>query len=120
MTKHIFSGASPPATVLHASDSQRESQTQLQQALLAQQMSSHMVYGASRNGPLNSPVLRTPSASISLDPSEAAWARHASVSSTRMRCSIDETQESDEMDEDERMVEDLESSTSDSESPASP
>ncbi|EJF63075.1 hypothetical protein DICSQDRAFT_56782 [Dichomitus squalens LYAD-421 SS1] len=78
-------------------------QAQLQQALLSQQMA----HNASRSGPLNSPVMRTPSASISLDPSEAACMRHNSVSSTKMRCSIDETPESDDMDEDERMVEDL-------------
>ncbi|KAI1793033.1 hypothetical protein LXA43DRAFT_304579 [Ganoderma leucocontextum] len=94
-------------------------QAQLQQTLLAQQMSSHMSPGATRGGPLNSPVLRAPSASISLDPAEVVWVRHTSVSSTRMRCSIDETQEADEMmDEDERMVEDLLTSPTSPSSPA--
>ena len=83
-------------------------QAQLSQTLFAQSMSSPFT-PHQRGAPLNSPIARTPSASISLDPSEAAWLRHNSMAATKMRCSIDEGQHeaTDDMDEDERMVEDL-------------
>ncbi|KAH9921533.1 uncharacterized protein BXZ73DRAFT_51832 [Epithele typhae] len=88
---------------------------QLAQSLLAQPMTS------SRAGPLNSPV-RSPSASISLDPAQAAWLRHTSASGSKMRCSIDENQQDPDemMDEDERMVEDLLLASPSSPAPAPP
>lgn len=69
-------------------------------------MASSVPFTTPRGGPLNTPTSRTPSASISLDPAEAAWVRGGGAS--RMRCSIDDApREADEMDEDERMVEDI-------------
>ncbi|KAI0751240.1 hypothetical protein C8Q80DRAFT_560302 [Daedaleopsis nitida] len=71
-------------------------------------MSTSMAMDSPRSGPSTTPVCRTPSASISLDPMEAARVRNGSTASSRMRCSFDDSQrESDDMDEDERMVEDL-------------
>lgn len=68
-----------------------------------------MSFNPSRSGPATTPICRTPSTSISMDVSEAAWIRNNSISSTKMRCSIDDGQHEagEEMDEDERMVEDL-------------
>ena len=81
-------------------------QAQLSQTLFHQ--SSPIPFNSPRMGPSNTPLSRTPSHSISLDPTEAARLRNGSTASTKMRCSIDESHcEMDEMDEDERMVEDL-------------
>ncbi|RDX53001.1 hypothetical protein OH76DRAFT_1343563 [Lentinus brumalis] len=81
-------------------------QAQLSQTLFHQ--SSPIPFNSPRMGPSNTPLSRTPSHSISLDPTDAARFRYGSTASSKMRCSIDESQrDPDEMDEDERMVEDL-------------
>ncbi|KAI0772519.1 hypothetical protein BD413DRAFT_612659 [Trametes elegans] len=83
-------------------------QAQLSQTLLHQSLSSPIPFNSPRGAPVTTPVSRTPSSSISWDTGDATWGPRSSASGTKMRCSIDEGQlESDDMDEDERMVEDL-------------
>ncbi|KAI0366425.1 hypothetical protein BV20DRAFT_1038383 [Pilatotrama ljubarskyi] len=85
---------------------------------LSQTLSNPIPFNAPRAAPLNTPISRTPSSSFSWEAADATWGNRGSVSSSKMRCSIDESpRESDEMDEDERMVEDLLFSPS---SPTSP
>ncbi|RPD62057.1 hypothetical protein L226DRAFT_523385 [Lentinus tigrinus ALCF2SS1-7] len=95
----------PPLLVVYPSVT-KGIQAQLSQTLFHQ--SSPIPFNSPRLGPSNTPISRTPSHSISLDHNEAARLRNGSTASSKMRCSIDESQhEMDEMDEDERMVEDL-------------
>ncbi|KAI8984980.1 hypothetical protein BD414DRAFT_72003 [Trametes punicea] len=83
-------------------------QAQLSQTLFTQPFSSPVPLNSPRAAPLNTPLSCTPSSSISWDAADATWGRRGSTTSSKMRCSIDESQrESDDMDEDERMVEDL-------------
>ncbi|KAI0352712.1 hypothetical protein OH77DRAFT_1523048 [Trametes cingulata] len=77
-------------------------------AQLSQTLSNPIPFNTPRAAPLNTPISCTPSSSISWEAGDATWGHRGSVSSSKMRCSIDESpRESDEMDEDERMVEDL-------------
>ncbi|KAH9894126.1 hypothetical protein C8Q73DRAFT_646326 [Cubamyces lactineus] len=93
-------------------------QAQLSQTLFNQPISSPIPFNSPRAAPLNTPLSCTPSSSISWDHADATWGSRASTSSSKMRCSIDESpRESDDMEEDERMVEDLLFSPT---SPASP
>ncbi|KAJ3017731.1 hypothetical protein NUW54_g514 [Trametes sanguinea] len=83
-------------------------QAQLSQTLFTQTLSSPVPFNSPRAAPLNTPISCTPSSSISWEAADATWGNRGSTSSSKMRCSIDESQrESDDMDEDERMVEDL-------------
>ncbi|KAI0829317.1 hypothetical protein BC628DRAFT_1315250, partial [Trametes gibbosa] len=82
-------------------------QAQLSQTLFAQSLSPPSSFNAPRTAGWTTPISRTPS-SAPWDSSDAPWASRGSTSSTKMRCSTDEGQrDPDEMDEDERMVEDL-------------
>lgn len=83
------------------------SQAQLSQTLF-QSHSNPISFNAPRTAGFNTPISRTPSASISWEAGDATWGHRGSASNSKMRCSIDEGQPgSDDMDEDERMVEDL-------------
>ncbi|OSD01787.1 hypothetical protein PYCCODRAFT_1368854 [Trametes coccinea BRFM310] len=83
-------------------------QAQLSQTLFQQPLSSPVPFNSPRAAPLNTPISCTPSSSSSWESADATWGNRGSTSSLKMRCSIDESQrESDDMDEDERMVEDL-------------
>ncbi|CDO74149.1 hypothetical protein BN946_scf185043.g199 [Trametes cinnabarina] len=83
-------------------------QAQLSQTLFTQPLSSPVPFNSPRAAPLNTPISCTPSSSISWEATDATWGNRGSTSNSKMRCSIDEShRESDDMDEDERMVEDL-------------
>ncbi|KAI0637683.1 hypothetical protein C8Q77DRAFT_1214734 [Trametes polyzona] len=79
-------------------------QAQLSQTLFSQPIP----FNTPRTAGVNTPISRTPASSVSWEAGDATWGQRGSTSSANMRCSVDEGQrDSDDMDEDERMVEDL-------------